>query len=164
MASSEIFNGLSRRSLIAAPPITAAIRKVHDFLTVGAPAPLQAAGAVAMRLPDSYFEELRTAYAERRDFMLALLQDAGFKPFVPHGAYYVMCDISDFGFPDDVSFTRFLVRDIGVAVVPGSSFYSSAETGAQQVRFAFPKMIATLERVAPLLARLRETSAAKLDR
>jgi aminotransferase len=140
--------------IIAPPDITSAIRKVHDFLTVGAPAPLQAAGAIAMRFPDGYFEELRAAYAERRDLMVSILENAGFNPFVPDGAYYVICDISNFGFPDDVSFARFLVKEIGVAVVPGSSFYHSFGAGVRQVRFAFPKKIATLERVRPLLERI----------
>jgi aminotransferase len=140
--------------IIAPPDITSAIRKVHDFLTVGAPAPLQAAGAIAMRFPDGYFEELRAAYAERRDLMVSILENAGFNPFVPDGAYYVICDISNFGFPDDVSFARFLVKEIGVAVVPGSSFFHSFGAGVRQVRFAFPKKIATLERVRPLLERI----------
>jgi aminotransferase len=140
--------------VVASPEITASIRKVHDFLTVGAAAPLQAAGAVAMSFPQSYYDELRRAYRERRDFTVGVLEAAGFRPYLPHGAYYVMCDISDFGFAGDTDFADFLVRELGVAVVPGSSFYSLPEAGAKQVRFAFPKRMETLERVRDRLTRL----------
>lgn len=143
--------------VIAPPDITSAVRKVHDFLTVGAAAPLQAAGVVAVQFPDSYYRELCNAYGQRRDFMVDVLRESGLRPFVPHGAYYVMCDISDFGFQDDVTFAQYLVRDVGVAVVPGSSFYSVPERGAQQVRFAFPKRMETLERVAPRLLGLKSS-------
>lgn len=136
---------------IAPAHLTAAIRKVHDFLTVGAPAPLQAAGAAAMHVPDSYFEALQAKYLERRDFMMQTLESSGFRPWKPHGAYYIMCDVSGFGFPDDVSLAQFLVREVGVAVVPGSSFYSVPERGRQQVRFAFPKRMETLHRAAERL-------------
>jgi aminotransferase len=140
---------------IAAPPLTAAIRKVHDFLTVGAAAPLQAAGAVAMRFPDAYFSRLAAEYQERRDFLVPALREAGFYPYVPRGAYYVMCGIEDFAYTDDVAFATELVREIGLAVVPGSSFYSRASSGSQQVRFAFPKRMATLEAAATRLESLR---------
>lgn len=139
---------------IAPPAITAAIRKVHDFLTVGAPAPMQAAGAVAMALPDRYYDDLRHAYQQRRDFLLPALCDAGFRPFTPHGAYYVMCDISALGVSTDVELSHALVRDLGVAVVPGSSFYSAVGAGSQYVRFAFPKRKETLERAAERLTQL----------
>ncbi len=144
---------------IAPPELTAAIRKVHDFLTVGAAAPLQAAGAVAMTFADDYYTDLCFGYQARRDFLLPVLQESGFKPFMPHGAYYTMCDIGDFGFSDDVSFVRFLVEQVGVAVVPGSSFYSEPKRGAQQVRFAFPKRLETLQRVAPRLLSVRDRTA-----
>src|SRR6185369_5766836 len=121
---------------IAPPAITNAIRKVHDFLTVGAPAPLQEAGAAALEMPSSYYEKLASGYRARRDRLIPALEEAGFKCFRPRGAYYVMTDISAFGYDDDISFTRFLVKDIGVAAVPGSSFYNNARDGAQQVRFA----------------------------
>lgn len=140
---------------IAPPDITAAIRKVHDFLTVGAAAPLQRAGAHALRLPPSYYEHLQRDYERRRDKLLPVLEDAGFKVFRPDGAYYVMTDISAFGFRDDVEFTRFLVREIRVACVPGSSFYSRAELGAQQVRFCFCKKDETLDAAAEQLQKLR---------
>ena len=140
---------------IAEPAITEAIRKVHDFLTVGAAAPLQEAGATALSLPRSYYQELADGYRERRDLLCAALGSAGFGFTVPDGAYYVMADISRFGYPDDIAFADFLVEEIGVAVVPGSSFYSEAERGAQQVRFAFCKRQETLEAAASRLEMLK---------
>ena len=139
---------------VAAPALTNAIRKVHDFLTVGAPAPLQEAGATALSLPDSYYEGLAAAYRARRDRLLPALRQAGFKTFVPSGAYYIMTDIGQFGFADDVSFAQHLVKEIGVASVPGSSFYSRPELGAHQVRFAFCKTDATLDEAARRLLAL----------
>jgi aminotransferase len=108
-------------------------------LTVGAAAPLQAAGAYALRLPREYYEHLQSDYLARREKLLPVLREAGFDVYVPDGAYYAMTDISAFGFADDVAFTRHLVREIGVACVPGSSFYSRPELGANQVRFCFCK-------------------------
>jgi aminotransferase len=140
---------------IAPPAITGAIRKVHDFLTVGAAAPLQAAGAYALSLPTDYYERLQTEYQRRRDILIPTLHAAGFKTFQPDGAYYVMTDISDFGFESDVAFTRYLIREIGVACVPGSSFYSDPARGSQQVRFCFCKRDETLGAAAERLARLR---------
>jgi len=135
--------------------ITNAIRKVHDFLTVGAPAPLQEAGAAALSLPAEYYARLADGYRVRRDHLIPALEAAGFKCFRPRGAYYVMTDISGFGFEDDVSFTKYLVKDIGVAAVPGSSFYRDARDGARQVRFAFCKKVETLDAAAEKLGRLR---------
>jgi aminotransferase len=140
---------------IAPPQITSAVRKVHDFLTVGAAAPLQAAGAYALRLPREYYEHLQSDYVARRDKLLPVLEDAGFRVFSPDGAYYIMTDISAFGFADDVEFTRHLVRDIGVACVPGSSFYSRPELGARQVRFCFCKRDETLDAAAERLRGLQ---------
>ena len=140
---------------VASPLLTNAIRKVHDFLTVGAPAPLQEAGATALSVPDSYYQELAQAYRARRDRLLPALRQAGFKTFVPRGAYYIMTDISPFSFPDDVSFAQHLVKDIGVASVPGSSFYSRPELGSRQVRFAFCKTDATLDEAARRLLKVR---------
>ncbi|HXU19245.1 MAG TPA: aminotransferase class I/II-fold pyridoxal phosphate-dependent enzyme, partial [Verrucomicrobiae bacterium] len=108
---------------IASAEVTGAIRKVHDFITVGAAAPLQEAGAVALQFPMSYYETLARDYAVRRDRLLGILTNAGFRCFKPRGAYYIMTDISAFGFPDDVAFAKHLVTQIGVAAVPGSSFY-----------------------------------------
>ena len=140
---------------IAPPDITSGIRKVHDFLTVGAAAPLQAAGAYALSLPAEYYDRLQKDYQARRDLLLPVLEQAGFKTFVPDGAYYIMTDISNFGCSDDVEFTRHLIRDIGVACVPGSSFYSVPERGSQQVRFCFCKKDETLNLAAERLTKLR---------
>ena len=139
---------------VAPPSITNAIRKVHDFLTVGAPAPLQEAGAVALDLPAIYYQRLAENYRTRRDHLMPALVEAGFRCFRPRGAYYVMTDISAFGFPDDVAFTQYLVKEIGVAAVPGSSFYGDPRDGAQQVRFAFCKRDQTLDEAARRLRKL----------
>lgn len=143
---------------IAPPEITNAIRKVHDFLTVGAAAPLQAAGAFALALPPEYYDRLQTDYRARRDLLLLTLEAVGFRTFRPDGAYYIMTDISSFGFESDIEFTRHLIRDIGVACVPGSSFYSRPELGAQQVRFCFCKKDETLNAAAERLSKLRSNS------
>jgi len=140
---------------VAPPEISNAIRKVHDFLTVGAPAPLQEAGAVALSLPANYYTSLADGYRRRRDRLVPVLESVGFRCFRPRGAYYVMTDISAFGYPDDVAFTQYLVKEIGVAVVPGSSFYNDARDGAKQVRFAFCKRDDTLDEAARRLERLR---------
>jgi aminotransferase len=140
---------------IAPPEITGAIRKVHDFLTVGAAAPLQAAGAYALSLPAEYYEHLQADYRARRDLLLPVLQTAGFDTFLPDGAYYIMTDIAGFGFANDVEFTRHLIREVGVACVPGSSFYSVPERGATQVRFCFCKKDETLLLAAERLEKLR---------
>ncbi len=140
---------------IAPPDISSAIRKVHDFLTVGAANPLQHAGAYALSLPESYYAELQREYQRKRDFIVPVLQKAGFKCEMPQGAYYVMTDISDFGFENDVEFTKYLIREIGVAVVPGSSFYHDKNLGSQKVRFCFCKKDETLEAAAEKLNKLR---------
>ena len=139
---------------IAPPAATEAIRKVHDFLTVGAAAPLQAAGAFALGLPESYYTRLAETYRAKRDRMLGILGQAGFECFKPSGAYYVMTAISRFGFSDDVAFARHLVEKVGVAVVPGSSFYGDPADGARQVRFAYCKTEGTLSAAAERLSRL----------
>jgi aminotransferase len=141
---------------IAPPEPTAAIRKVHDFLTVGAAAPLQQAGAIALKSPQSYYEKLAGDYTVRRERLLKILTAAGFTVFKPRGAYYIMTDISGFGFPDDVAFAKFLVERVGVAVVPGSSFYNDARDGATQVRFTFCKKETTLAAAEKRLLRLSE--------
>jgi aminotransferase len=141
---------------VAPPAITNAIRKVHDFLTVGAPAPLQEAGAAALGLPRGYYESLANGYRARRDRLIPALTEAGFQCFRPRGAYYVMTDISAFGFPDDVTFTKHLVKEVGVAAVPGSSFYNDPRDGANQVRFAFCKKDVTLDEAGKRLRKLRD--------
>ena len=142
---------------VASPEITNAIRKVHDFLTVGAAAPLQTAGAYALSLPPAYYDQLQADYRARRDLILPELEKAGFGTFSPDGAYYIMTDISGFGFKDDVEFTRHLIREVGVACVPGSSFYSpdASGLGSQQVRFCFCKKDETLMLAAERLKKLR---------
>ena len=140
---------------IAPPELTAAIRKVHDFLTVGAAAPLQAAGAVAMQLPASYYAELAAHYGAKRDLLLAALRKAGFTAYRPQGAYYIMTSLAGLGAANDRAFAGHLVKNVGVATVPGSSFYSEAGRGATQIRFAFCKKKETLEQAIEKLQGLR---------
>jgi len=150
---------------IAPPETTQAIRKVHDFLTVGAAAPLQQAGAIALRSPQAYYDGLAATYAKKRERLLKILSSAGFTVFKPRGAYYIMTDISRFQFPandprfaaesKDVAFAKYLVQEIGVACVPGSSFYNDAQDGASQVRFTFCKKEETLAAAEERLSKLR---------
>ncbi|HUS08808.1 MAG TPA: aminotransferase class I/II-fold pyridoxal phosphate-dependent enzyme [Bryobacteraceae bacterium] len=140
--------------VLAAPDLTGSIRKVHDFLTVGAAAPLQHAGVLALSLPESYYTDLARHYSERRDAMIGILEPRGFRCFQPRGAYYVMTDISEFGFPDDVSFVRHMIHQAGVAAVPGSSFFSNPGDGSKLVRFCFCKRDATLQDASLRLAKL----------
>jgi aspartate/methionine/tyrosine aminotransferase len=140
---------------IASDYLTSAIRKVHDFLTVGAPHPLQEAVAVAMRFEESYYAELAAEYLERRNYLMKALEQAGFRCFKPYGAYYVMTDITGFGFPNDTAFARKLIEEIGVAVVPGSSFYHRPQDGYRKVRFAFCKKMETLQRAVERLTDLK---------
>jgi aspartate/methionine/tyrosine aminotransferase len=147
--------------VIASPELTSVIRKTHDFLTVGAAAPLQEAGAVALGLPDTYYADLARAYRERRDVIVEALESAGFRTYRPDGAYYVMTDIGRLASADedDVGFARRMVADPGVAAVPGSSFYSRPELGRTKIRFAFPKRLETLAAAAGRLARLAPAAA-----
>jgi aminotransferase len=140
---------------VAAAPLTSAIRKVHDFVTCGAAAPLQAAAAVAMALPPSYYTELIASYRAKRDRIVSVLNDSGFRAIQPKGAYYLMADVSAFGFPDDTAFAKYLVKDVGVAVVPGSHFYADPSRGRQRVRFCFCKKDETIEAAASRLATLK---------
>ena len=140
---------------LAPPALTGPIRKVHDFLTVGAPAPLQEAAAVALQSPPGYYSNLADNYRKRRDYLIPALEAAGFRTFKPRGAYYIMTDISAFGAPDDVSFARSLVSGVGVAAVPGSSFYSEPAAGRQRLRFHFARRHETLEAAAERLGRLK---------
>ena len=145
---------------IAPPGLTEAIRKVHDFLTVGAAAPLQEAGAAALSLPESYYAELAAGYQRRRDMLLALLEPRGFVCFKPSGAYYVMTDIGGFGFAADVEFARYLVTEVGVAVVPGSSFYHDPALGQTKVRFTFCKRDETIQEAGSRLQAVDARAAA----
>lgn len=140
--------------LVAPPHLTDALRKVHDFLTVGAPAPLQEAAAVAIEQADAYYPELREMYAAKRAILLEALRAAGFACHQPEGAYYIMADFSALGFDgDDTAFAHHLIRDIGVAPVPGSSFYRpGSDAGSRMVRFTFSKSDETLREAARRLA------------
>jgi aminotransferase len=140
--------------VLAPPDLTNSIRKVHDFLTVGAAAPLQQAGVYALGQGEEYYRHLSEEYLERRDYMVNALQEAGFQCFMPRGAYYVMTDISAFGFSDDVAFVQHLITHAGIAAVPGSSFYSQEYGGSQQVRFCFCKKYETLESARHKLRKL----------
>jgi aminotransferase len=140
--------------VLASPDLTDSIRKVHDFLTVGAAHPLQIAGATALGLPDSYYTDLAEKYNERCTAMIDMLTPVGFRCYRPEGAYYVMTDISGFGFKDDMTFARYLVETIGVSAVPGSCFFSNPHDGDQMIRFCFPKKPATLEAAADRLRKL----------
>jgi aspartate/methionine/tyrosine aminotransferase len=169
-----VINGLSKTYsvtgwrvgwAIAPPEATQAIRKVHDFLTVGAAAPLQQAGAAALQFPQSYYDKLSESYRVKRERLLKILTAAGFTVFKPRGAYYIMTDISRFDFPyddarfaspsRDVAFAKYLVQEIGVACVPGSSFYNDAQDGGAQVRFTFCKQESTLAAAESRFAKLR---------
>jgi aspartate/methionine/tyrosine aminotransferase len=140
--------------IIAPPGITGAIRKMHDFVTVGAPAPLQEAGAVALRLPDSYYTDLAAHYQQRRDRLMRMLEQAGLNPMLPKGAYYIMCDIGRWGYPSDVEFAKFMVKEVGVATVPGSSFFSDPAAGKDIIRFTFCKKEETLRAAEERLKKL----------
>jgi aminotransferase len=129
---------------IAQSEITSAIRKLHDFLTVGAAAPLQVAAATALQLSQEYYDALLSAYRERRDHMMETLGMTGFTAYQPDGAYYVMTDIRSLGTGDDLETVDRLIKEAGIAAVPGSSFYADPELGRNQVRFAFPKRMETL--------------------
>jgi aminotransferase len=141
---------------ISSPELTSGIRKVHDFLTVGAAAPLQEAGVVALNLPDEYYARLAEEYVERRDLMLGILDGAGFKTYKPFGAYYIMTDCSSLGYDNDVTAARALTETIGVASVPGSSFYSEPDMGRTKLRFSFCKKLETLHAAGERLARLQK--------
>jgi len=128
---------------IANPELSLGIRRAHDFITVGAPHPLQEAAVTALHLPDSYYVHLRESYQARRDLLLGKVLEAGFIAFKPQGAYYILTEaahfLKEYDCKDDAEFAMFLVKDVGVATVPGSSFYAHAELGKTKIRFCFPK-------------------------
>ena len=140
---------------IAPDHLTGAIRKMHDFLTVGAAAPLQQAGAFALKMEAEYYNNLSKAYLRRRDFLLQTLSQVGFRVGKPSGAYYIMADISQLTKKDDVSFANMLVKDYGIATVPGSSFYRKGNQGRQLIRFAFCKTMDVLETARERLLKLQ---------
>jgi aminotransferase len=130
--------------IIAAPDLADSIRKVHDFLTVNSPAPMQQAAVMALGSDDAFLAEVSNHYRERRDLLFEALHLAGLAPFQPRGAYYIMADVSRFGFADDLAFARDLMERGGVACVPGSSFFEDPRDGANLVRFCFCKKHETL--------------------
>jgi len=146
---------------IASERITAAIRKVHDFLTVGAPHPLQEAGAFALRLPQSFYAELRAMYERKRGALYAALTRAGLKCSNPNGAYYIMAEVGGLGFKDDFAAADFILDEVGVAAVPGSSFYHRPELGYGKIRFTFSKSDETIAKAAERLSHLHEKLAAR---
>ncbi|MDH4379394.1 MAG: aminotransferase class I/II-fold pyridoxal phosphate-dependent enzyme [Vampirovibrionales bacterium] len=168
-------NGLSKTysvtgwrvgTIIAPAELTAAIRKVHDFLTVGAAAPLQQAGITAMQLPQTYYDGLLASYANKKASMLEILDEIGLPYYSPQGAYYVLCDISQlckqYGFTNDVDFAQFMIETVGVAVVPGSSFLSEGSQQAPMIRFCFSKKPETLAAARERLLKLPELLSQRL--
>jgi aminotransferase len=139
---------------ISPPSLTGGIRKVHDYLTVAAPTPFHDAAVAAFSLPDGFYLQLAVEYQAKRDLMLDILQRHGFKASPPAGAYYVMADVGGFGFASDSEFAQYLVKEIGVATVPGSSFYIDPASAPQMLRFCFSKRDETLHEADRRLARL----------
>ncbi|HSR53265.1 MAG TPA: aminotransferase class I/II-fold pyridoxal phosphate-dependent enzyme [Acidobacteriota bacterium] len=154
MSKSYSVTGWRVGTIIAPQDLSGAIRKVHDFLTVGAAAPLQEAGVAAMNLPDSYYQQLATDYRERRDYLLPALRQAGFRFEVPEGAYYVMTDISGLSDLEDVAFVRRMITEFQLAAVPGSSFFHDKSQGRRYVRFAFCKTLDLLEEASRRIAKI----------
>jgi aspartate/methionine/tyrosine aminotransferase len=144
---------------VASAEITLGIRRAHDFVTVGAPHPLQEAAVTALTLPDTYYTWLRQMYQAKRDLLLGAVEKAGFVAWVPRGAYYILTDVAHFlshyGLADDAAFAMFLVKEIGVATVPGSSFYAHPALGKTKIRFCFPKTDDLLQEAGERLQKLR---------
>jgi aspartate/methionine/tyrosine aminotransferase len=140
--------------MLAAPDLSASLRKVHDFLTVGAPHPLQVAGVAALQMPEDYYAGLAGEYQGKRDLLLRLLREAGLQPLVPNGAYYILVDIRSTGFSNDIDFVRHLIEKIGVAAVPGSSFLEDPRDGHHLIRFCYCKKPETLEEAGRRLRKL----------
>jgi aspartate/methionine/tyrosine aminotransferase len=144
---------------VASAELSLGIRRAHDFITVGAPHPLQEAAVTALNLPDSYYVYLRESYQARRDLLFGKVEEAGFRAFKPRGAYYILTDVAhwlpEYGCADDHEFAMFLVKTIGVATVPGSSFYSTKDLGRTKIRFCFPKTDDMLIEAGRRLQKLR---------
>ena len=147
--------------VIASPTVINEARKVHDFLTVGAAAPLQEAAVPALELPDTYYHDLQQQYTEKRKVFLQYLAAADLTYSEPQGAYYVMVDISEFGWQRDLAFCEWMARDVGVAVVPGSSFFH--EPVNHLIRFHFAKRADTLAAAGERLLNLRKKLAAAVS-
>jgi aminotransferase len=155
MSKTYAVTGWRIGTIIAPAKLTRSFRQIHDFVSIGAAAPLQEAGAVAYRLPRDYYAQLASDYQSRRDRLCSVLQEVGFELDLPAGAYYVMAGIAAFGADDDVAFARHLVRDVGVATVPGSSFFQDKDLGRHYIRFCFCKRDETLDAAAERLRTLR---------
>jgi aminotransferase len=155
MSKTYAVTGWRVGTIIAAPHLTHAFRQVHDFVSIGAAAPLQEAGATAYRFPRAYYTQLAADYQARRDRFCKALWETGFELEAPEGAYYIMAGINAFGVDDDIEFSRYLVREIGVATVPGSSFFQNKALGRPYVRFCFCKRDSTLDAAAERLRKLR---------
>jgi aminotransferase len=144
---------------VAPETISVGIRRAHDFVTVGAPAPLQEAAVTALRLPRDYYVRLREAYQARRDLLWGYIERAGFVAWKPRGAYYILTDVTRFmkaaGIQDDYAFAMYLIKEVGVATVPGSSFYAHTELGRTKIRFCFPKTDDMLREAGERLQKLR---------
>lgn len=145
LSKSHTITGWRLGFAVAAPMLTRQIRVVHELATASAPAPLQAAAIAGLALPPSHYREAREAYQHRRDRLARILEPLGFRCYVPHGSLYLMADVRAFGFRSDVDFVEALVRDVGVAAVPGSAFYEVSQDGRQLVRFCFAKATETLD-------------------
>jgi aspartate/methionine/tyrosine aminotransferase len=140
---------------IAPETLTPGIRKMHDFLTVAAPSPLQEAGARALNLPESYYRAMTAEYQRLRDWLMRILASRGFVCYNPAGAYYLMTDVSGFPFENDVAFAHYLVKEVGIATIPGSSFYRNPRDGAALVRFCFAKKDDTIREAEKRLEKLK---------
>ena len=144
---------------IANPELSVGIRRAHDFVTVGAPHPLQEAAVTALGLPDAYYLRLRAEYQARRDLLWGYVERAGFVAWKPRGAYYILTDVAHFlkryGVEGDTAFAMWLIKNVGVATVPGSSFYAHPELGRTKIRFCFPKTDDVLRDAGERLLKLR---------
>ncbi|HEX5816254.1 MAG TPA: aminotransferase class I/II-fold pyridoxal phosphate-dependent enzyme [Methylomirabilota bacterium] len=144
---------------VAPEALSVGIRRAHDFVTVGAPHPLQEAAVTALRLPADYYVRLREAYQARRDLLWDYVERAGFVAWKPQGAYYILTDVAHFmkaaGIADDYAFAMYLIEEVGVATVPGSSFYAHTELGRTKIRFCFPKTDDMLREAGERLLKLR---------
>ena len=145
---------------VASPEISLGIRRAHDFVTVGAPHPLQEAAVTALTLPDSYYVWLREMYQAKRDLLLGLIEAAGFVAYKPRGAYYILTDAAHFlrrfNCADDTAFAMYLVKEVGVTTVPGSSFYAHPDLGKTKIRFCFPKTEDMLQEAGRRLQKLKQ--------